>query len=41
MQKGLTTNIRLRATEREFRRFVTVIIQPVKEWRLMLDATKK
>jgi len=27
----LTTNIRLTATEREFRRFVTVIIQPVKE----------
>ena len=38
---GLTTNMRLRATERELRRFVAVIIQPEKEWRLMLDDTKK
>ena len=33
--------MRLRATERELRRLVAVIIQPEKEWRLTLDATKK
>ena len=36
-----TTNIRLRATETELMRLVTVIIHPEKEWRLMLDDTKK
>ena len=36
-----TTNIRLRATETELMRLVIVIIHPEKEWRLMLDDTKK
>ena len=40
-KRVLTTNIRLRATESELRRLVTVIIQPEKECKLMLDATKK